>query len=124
MICSGLSIPQIVRQETLALGKEADSLQIQALTAVLPVCLKVLSVAGSSMHIETFGPRSGCNCPGSLPNSRAGSADAAGASVPEVWLMLRPGHYDVVYPSDGFKRGCVEVRHYHTIAMSHFVNFL
>ena len=108
------------------------------MTAVLPVCLKVLSVAGSSMHIETFGPgsgcnclgagcncpRAGCNCPGSLPNSRVGSADAAGASMPEVWLMLRPGHYDVVYPSDGFKRACVEVRHYHTIAMSHSWKFL
>ena len=88
---------EIVCQHTLPMGKEAEHLQIKALTAVLPVRLRVLDVSGSAPYTHVFEPKT------LHQNSAASAADRAEASVQEVALLHTPGHYDVVYLPAGFQ---------------------
>lgn len=67
------------------------TLQVEALVATLPMCLKILDVAGSVASIYTFEPSSA--------QSRA--SEAAPPATQKLWLIYRPGHYEVVYPEAG-----------------------
>jgi len=84
---------------------EAEELHARSLTAVLPVRLKLLDVAGDEPYVTTYEP--------GLPLSRlrtstqaqtaASAADGAAESAQQVWLRYRPGLYEVVYPAKGFE---------------------
>ena len=71
----------------------ANSVQVQALAATLPMCLKVLDVAGSAAGIYTFEPSA----------TQSGASEAAPPAVQKLWLIYRPGHYEVVYPEVAFE---------------------
>lgn len=66
----------------------SHDLQVKALVATLPIRLKILDVAGTAASIYTFEP--------GLIDSRAG--EAATRSMQNLWLIYRPGHYEIVYP--------------------------
>lgn len=103
-----MDLAQVVKHETLRMKAETEQVQLTALTAVLPVCVRLLSTAGARPYVQTF-----------EPNQRfSTSADSAAAghmvgarSVQQVWLVYRPGHYEVVYPAIGFENvdGAVDV---------------
>ena len=63
-------------------------LQVEALVATLPLCLKILDVAGSAASIYTFEPASA-------------QSQASAPAAQKLWLIYRPGHYEVVYPEAG-----------------------
>lgn len=61
---------------------------MEALVATLPMCLKILDVAGSAASIYTFEP-------GSV------QSQALAPAAQKLWLIYRPGHYEIVYPEAG-----------------------
>ena len=83
--------------------------QVKALVATLPVRLKILDVAGSAAGIYTFEPTpiSSSSPTGASPQqARAGQSPAPArtqpdADVQKLWLIYRPGHYEIVYPAEG-----------------------
>ena len=88
----------IVRQHTLPMGKEAEEIQIRALTAVLPVRLRILDIAGSEEHLVDYWPQT------SHQRSIAVSAaDRAPDSAQVVALLHRLGYYDVLYIGADFQ---------------------
>ncbi|KAA6420458.1 MAG: hypothetical protein FRX49_09619 [Trebouxia sp. A1-2] len=105
----GLSIEEIVYQAVLVMGTEVEHLQVKALVATLPVRLKILDVAGSAAGIYTFEPTPiGSNSPtgASAQQTAAGQSPASAktqpdADVQKLWLIYRPGHYEIVYPAEG-----------------------
>lgn len=84
--------------------------QVKALVATLPVCLKILDVAGSAAGIYTFEPSSADNTSPSRSTTKQAAAAVRPSSssrpwsdmdVQRLWLIYRPGHYEVVYPNEG-----------------------
>lgn len=79
------------------------------MVATLPVRLKILDVAGSAAGIYTFEPTPiGSNSPtgASAQQTAAGQSPASAktqpdADVQKLWLIYRPGHYEIVYPAEG-----------------------
>ena len=69
------------------MGRHAEHLQIQALTAALPVCLNVVNVAGDCVHTVPFKH--------SVPTHA--TTTAANSDAPTVHLLHLPGHYVVLY---------------------------
>ena len=87
---------------------QRHGLQVKALVAVLPVRLKILDVAGSAGSIYTFEPPSTDSSPStaaasSAQHSMAGAPHRQGSrpDVQKLWLIYRPGHYEIVYPAEG-----------------------
>ena len=83
------------------MNAEVEHLQVKALVAVLPVRLKILDVAGSFASVYTFEPQSDADAPnsaGSISPQRSPRQD-----VQKFWLIYRPGHYEIVYPAEGFE---------------------
>ena len=99
---------QVVQQETLRMRAETEQVQVTALTAVLPVRLKLLSTAGAEPYVQTFQPDP---CFSTSAGSAAAGHMVGARSVQQVWLVHRPGHYEVVYPAIGFENvdGAVDV---------------
>ncbi len=93
----------IIQRETLPMSTEAEQLQVKALTAALPVRMKLLAAAGGAPYVDTFEP----TLSDSTSSSSAAVTEAAPSGVrsdmPQVWLIHRPGHYEVVYPAEGYK---------------------
>ena len=84
---------------------EVEHLQVKALVAVLPVRLKILDVAGSFASVYTFDPQSDDSSE-ATDNEVAGSASPQSSprqDVQKIWLIYRPGHYEIVYPAEGFE---------------------
>jgi len=83
--------------------------QVKALVATLPVRLKILDVAGSAAGIYTFEPTPiGSSSPtgASAQQASAGQSPASARTQPDtdvqkLWLIYRPGHYEMVYPAEG-----------------------
>ncbi len=83
--------------------------QVKAFVATLPVRLKILDVAGSAAGIYTFEPTfTGSSSPtgASAQQAAAGRSPASArtqpdADVQKLWLIYRPGHYEIVYPAEG-----------------------
>lgn len=67
---------------------------MKALVAALPLRLKILDVAGSTASVYTFEPGL---TEGSPPDPR----QRAATDVQKLWLIYRPGHYEIVYPEEG-----------------------
>lgn len=88
----------IVETDVLPMRKEADHLHMKALVTALPVRLKLLDVAGSEAHVQTFGPGP---CNGEA--AAAGSVAALGNNPLQCWLIYEPGHYEVLSPAEGYK---------------------
>ena len=102
-----MSFAQVVQHETLRMTAYADEVQVSALKAVLPVRIKLLGVAGEP-YVQTYEP--GLPLSPSRPTTAAetqaqtaSAADGAAEAPQQVWLMHRPGHYDVVYPAEGYE---------------------
>ena len=57
----------------------------------MPMCLKILDVAGSAASIYTFEPGSG----------QGTASQAVAPPTQQLWLIYRPGHYEIVYPQAG-----------------------
>ncbi len=87
------------------MSAEAEILQIRALSAVLPVRVKLLDTAGTQPYVVNFEPGAPLSRPTtSTPVQTAGSASDGAAEEPQqVWLRYRLGHYEVVYPAEGFE---------------------
>ena len=84
------------------MNAEVEHLQVKALVAVLPVRLKILDVAGSFASVYTFEPQSESDA----SRDNAGSASPESSprqDVQKFWLIYRPGHYEIVYPAEGFE---------------------
>lgn len=100
--CRDLDLADIVFQAVLPMNAEVEHLQVKALVAVLPVRLKILDVAGSFASVYTFEPQSESDA----PRDNAGSASPERSPrqvVQKFWLIYRPGHYEIVYPAEGFE---------------------
>ena len=96
-----LNLADVVFQAVLPMDAEVEHLQVKALVAVLPVRLKVLDVAGSFASVYTFEPHSdldGRNSAAGVSPQRSPRQD-----VQKFWLIYRPGHYEIVYPAEGFE---------------------
>jgi len=101
-MCSGLSYDAILQHETLRMTAEAEELHAMALTAVLPVRLKLLDVTGDEPRVSTYEPGLPLSRPRTSTQAHT-AADGAAESPQQVWLRYRPGHYEVVYPAKGFE---------------------
>ena len=102
LLCSALSYDAIVQSETLCMAAQAEELHAMALAAVLPVRLKVLGASQTVPRVCTHQP----GLPLSRPRTSAQgqtAADSAAESAQQVWIMFRPGHYEMVYPAEGFQ---------------------
>ena len=75
----------MLRKQVLA----APLVQVKALVAALPLMLKVLAVAGSTPAIHTFE-----------------ASLFAAVDLVNVWLIFRPGQYEVLCPAEGAKSLC------------------
>ena len=71
--------------------------------------LRILDVAGSAAGIYTFEPSSaGSTSPAGSPTQQSAAAVRPSSSsrsssdiyVQRLWLIYRPGHYEVVYPNE------------------------
>ncbi len=84
---------------------QAEQLHVVALMAVLPVRLKLLDVAGGQPYSTTLEPGLPLSRPrtSTQVQTAASAADGAADSPQQVWLRFRPGHYEVVYPAEGFE---------------------
>ena len=78
--------------------------------AALPVRLKILDVAGSAGSIYTFEPPSADSSTspstGAASSAQHSTADvqcrqSSRPDVQKLWLIYRPGHYEIVYPAEG-----------------------
>ena len=79
----------------------APLVQVKALVAALPLRLKILDVAGSAASIYTFEPGLGDGSSAAAESPRATSPrQAADTDMLKLWLIYRPGHYEVVYPEE------------------------
>lgn len=104
LLCRGLELEDVVIQAVFPMGAEVEHLQVKALVALLPVRLKILDVAGSVASIYTFDPQADGSPVSSPRQSHAGRLDSprtAGQNVQKLWLIYRPGHYEIVYPAEG-----------------------
>eukprot|EP00051_Salpingoeca_urceolata_P021496 m.337930 g.337930 ORF g.337930 m.337930 type:complete len:265 (-) comp19809_c1_seq2:69-863(-) len=78
---NGWTVDELCSQEVDPMGKEADHLQIKALSEALGVCIRVSYVDRT-------------------PGETANTHDIPdNGSEPSVHLLYRPGHYDVLYPA-------------------------
>ena len=81
--------------------------QVKALVAALPMRLKILDVAGSAASIYTFEPASAESTAAGTTAQQQQGADSPRSrqrsvpSVQKLWLIYRPGHYEIVYPEEG-----------------------
>lgn len=81
--------------------------QVKALVAALPLRLKILDVAGSTASIHTFEPASANSVSATSPPQQHRSSESSSArrrpspEVQKLWLIYRPGHYEIVYPERG-----------------------
>ncbi len=103
LLCSGLSYDAIVQHETLRMTAQAEQMHALALTAVLPVRLKLLDTAGKQPYATTFEPGMPLSRPRTSTQAQtaASAADGTAESAQQVWLRYRPGHYELVYPAEG-----------------------
>lgn len=97
MLCRGLELIEIIFQAVLPMDAEVEHLQVKALVALFPVRLKVLDVAGSFASVYTFDPQADEAGPDASPERNPQQA------LQKLWLIYRPGHYEVVYPAEGFE---------------------
>ena len=112
LLCRGLSYDAIVQHETLRMAAQAEQLHVMALMAeqlhvmalmaVLPVRLKLLDIAGGQPYSTTLEPGLPLSRPRTSTQAQT-AADGAAGSAQQVWPMFRPGHYEVVYPAEGFE---------------------
>ena len=102
LLCRGLGYDDVVQHETLRMTAQADQMHTMALTAALPVRLKLLSVAGDEPFVTTYEPGLPVSRPRTSIQAQTASHTAA-ESAQQVWVMFRPGHYEVVYPAEGFE---------------------
>lgn len=119
MLCR--SIYEMVIDEVVPMGMEADNICVHALVAALPVRLKVLEAAGSWAYVGTFGPEASNACSATagasgafdttsssgVENTSANSAlhrgAAPAADALQIWLIHEVGHYEVVYPAQAYQ---------------------
>ena len=87
------------------MNAEAEQLQVRALSAVLPVCLKMLDTAGGEPYVTTYEPVLPLSRPTTSTQGQttASAADGAAESAQQVWIRFRRRHYEVVYPAEGFE---------------------
>ena len=83
----------IVSNDVLRMGAEADNLHMRALVTALPVRLKLLDVSGSEACAMTFEP--------GLCNGETDGSLAASDNSLQAWLIYEPGHYEVLCPAEG-----------------------
>lgn len=94
---------QIVQEETLSMGKEAEHLQVAALTSRFPVKVVMHIVAGDNhgkAHAVEFGPTDAQSGLSGAPPPPAAGAGTAEQGLQQIHLLYRSGHYDIVYPGD------------------------
>ncbi|XP_060063691.1 ubiquitin thioesterase OTUB1-like [Ylistrum balloti] len=72
------SVREFCNQEVEPMGKESDHLQVMALTSALGVAVRVVYMDRGD-------------------SSRCNHHDFPEDSVPSVYLLYRPGHYDILY---------------------------
>ena len=84
---------------------EAEILQIRALSKVLPVRVKLLDTAGTQPYVANFEPGVPLSSPTTSTQAQtaASAADGAAEEPQQVWIRYRLGHYEVVYPAEGFE---------------------
>jgi ubiquitin thioesterase protein OTUB1 len=80
-IFPGLTVEQFCAQEVEPMGKECDQPQIAALTQALEIGVKIEYLDGSTKENE---PLYSYLC---MPDQET-----------SVYLLYRPGHYDILYP--------------------------
>jgi hypothetical protein len=87
------------------MNAEAEQPQVRALTAVLPVRLKVLNTAGGEPYVTTYEPVLPLSRPTTSTQGQttASAADGAAESAQQVWLRFWRRHCEVVYPAEGFE---------------------
>lgn len=100
LICRDLSLGDVVFEAVLPMDAEVEHLQVKALVALFPVRLKVLDVAGSFASVYTFDPQSD---EASSDAQNSSPQRSPGQAVQKFWLIYRPGHYEIVYPAEGFE---------------------
>ena len=76
----------LLQQDTLCMNAEAEQLQVRALTAVLPVRLKMLDTAGGEPYITTYEPVLPLSRPTTSTQAQttASAADGAAESAQQV----------------------------------------
>ena len=97
-----MSFAHVVERETLCMGAETEQVQLMALTGVLPVRVKLLSAAGAEPYVQTIQPNQSSGIATASAAAGEMTHDAA-RGLQQVWLVYRPGHYEVVYPLTGFE---------------------
>ena len=104
--CRERTFEEMVVNNVLAMNVDADHPYIRALVAALPVRLKLLAVADSKANVQTFAPGAFSAEGGGSDSDAAGrlpAAAAAAADPQQVWLILEPGHFEVVSPAEAYK---------------------
>lgn len=81
----------------------AEQLQVCALTAVLPVRLKVLDTAGGEPYVTTYEAVLPLSRPTTSTQAAELASDGAAESAQQVCIRFRRRHYEVVYPAEGFQ---------------------
>ncbi len=73
------------------MNAEAEQLQVRALSAVLPVCLKMLDTAGGEPYVTTYEPVLPLSRPTTSTQAAesASAADSAAESAQQVWIRFR-----------------------------------
>ncbi|KAL3152833.1 hypothetical protein ABBQ38_012415 [Trebouxia sp. C0009 RCD-2024] len=95
----GKDLSAIVQEEILPQDKEAEELQIRALTRALSVRVRVLDVAGASAYARLYELRDAQDHPNSSASGSTVGVDGADPSAQVVHLLHTPGHYNLVYPA-------------------------
>ncbi len=105
LLCSALSYDAIVQRETLLMTAQAEQLHAMALAAVLPVRIKVLDASKTVPRVDTYEPGLPLSRPTTSRQAQtaASAAESAAESAQQVWIMFRPGHYEMVYPAEGYE---------------------
>lgn len=88
-----------MQEEILPQDKEAEELQIRALTRALSVRVRVLDVAGASAYARLYELRDAQDHPNSSASGSTVGVDGADPSAQVVHLLHTPGHYNLVYPA-------------------------
>ena len=105
LLCRGLSYDAIVQRETLQMRAQADQMHAMALTAVLPVRLKLLETSGGEPLVYTLQPGLPLSRPTTSRQAQTAASAAGGAAEApqQVCIRHRLGHYEVVYPAEGYE---------------------
>ncbi|KAF1329819.1 Ubiquitin thioesterase otubain, partial [Globisporangium splendens] len=86
----GLTVEQFCAAEVEPMGKECDQPQIAALTEVLNIGVKIEYLDGSGKELQTY------EC---SPSASSSSSPRSATQDPvTLYLLYRPGHYDILYP--------------------------